>query len=455
MSWDKKQISILTTVSVTSFLGTFLISSVNIALPQIEEVFDMDAVSLSWIITAFLLASAIFLLPVGRLADLTGLRRVYRTGVTIFTIFTILSAFSLSGWMLILFRFLKGIGASMVMSTGPAILVSSFPPTQRGRVLGISVSAVYIGLALGPFAGGLITQQLGWRWIFIISALLGLAALTLNVLYLREDKPFIYKSVIDIKSSLIYALALGSLVAGSSFITSLFGQLAVVAGLVFVVLFIYNEKLSGKPVIDINLFVKNRLFAYSNIAALINYSATFAIVFLLSLYLQKIKGLTAQEAGTVLLAQPLMMAILSPLTGRLSDRVDPKIPATIGMLLCAIGLIFFSFLNSGTSILFVVINLLLVGSGFGLFSSPNMNTIMSSVEKRQYGTATGIAATMRILGQIISMTLVTLFFSLYIGQERIAVVDDELFLTGMKVSFIVFAAICFCGVWFSYARNSN
>ncbi|ASB48627.1 MFS transporter [Alkalitalea saponilacus] len=453
MSWNRTQKSALAIVTTTSFLGTFLISSVNIALPAIEEVFEMNALTLSWVITGFLLSSAILLLPLGRWADLTGIKRIYKTGATIFAISTILCGFSTSGEMLILLRVLKGVGGAMVMTTGAAILVSVFSPSERGKALGITVAAVYMGLAMGPFAGGFLTQQLGWRSIFLISGILGLISVTITWLYLGKDAPVHQPRKINLKGSLIYAISLSTLVIGSSAIPTIKGWVLIAVGVVLMALFIMIEKRAEFPVINIGMFTRNRLFAFSNLAALINYSATFAIVFLLSLYLQKIKGLSPQEAGSILLAQPLVMAILSPLTGRMSDKIEPRYLATLGMGLCTIGLALFAFVGEQTSAGLIIFYLIIMGTGFALFSSPNLNTIMSSVEKHQYAIASGVSATMRVVGQMVSMTLVTLFFAIYIGQARISEVPSEQFINGMSAAFMAFAIICFIGMWFSFNRG--
>jgi MFS family permease len=311
-----------------------------------------------------------------------------------------------------------------------------------------------MGLAVGPFAGGILTQQLGWRSIFIVSALFGLAASVVAFIFLGKDTATNQPKKVNLTGSLIYAMALMAMVIGSSQIPDGRGWLLLGTGLLLLVLFVFIEKQVRFPVIDLRLFARNKLFAFSNMAALINYSATFAIVFLLSLYLQKVKSLSPQEAGTILLFQPLMMALLSPLTGKLSDKIQPRILATTGMALTAVGLLFFAFLGEATAITPIVLNLILVGTGFALFSSPNMNTIMSSVEKHQYGVASGVSATMRVVGQMVSMTIVTLFFALYIGETQISLVADDLFMASLKWTFIAFSALAFIGIGFSYNRGN-
>jgi EmrB/QacA subfamily drug resistance transporter len=454
MHWTKKQISILAIVAITSFMGTFLISSVNIALPSIERSFGLDAVKLSWIITSFLLATAMFLLPVGRWGDLTGIRRIFKTGVVVFTISSLICGFSGSGNWLIFFRYIQGIGAAFTSTTGPAILVSAFLPQFRGRVLGMSVSAVYLGLAFGPFAGGLLTQYLGWRSIFFVSGALGLISTAIAFLFLGKDQNLLSAGKkLNLKGTLFYMIGLVALVYGSSLIPEASGWFMMGGGLLALFIFWKLESKSSMPVIETRLFTRNRLFAFSNLAALINYSATFAIVFLLSLYLQKIKEFSPRDAGIILVAQPAMMAIFSPIAGRLSDRFQPRYLATLGMTMCTIGLTAFAFLTSSTPVHIIVLLLLWVGLGFAFFSSPNMNTIMSSVSKTQLGLASGSAATMRVLGQITSMTIATFYFAGMLGGEAIELVSVPLFLKVMKWSFLTFAAISIAGIFFSYNRG--
>ena len=455
MHWTKKQMSTLAVVAITSFMGTFLISSVNIALPAIEKSFEMNAITLSWVVTAFLLSTAMFLLPFGRWGDLTGIRRLFKTGVILFTISSLICGLAVSETWLILFRFIQGIGAAMSSTTGPAILVSAFPPQQRGRVLGFSVSAVYLGLAFGPFAGGLITQYLGWRSIFHIASGLGIITAAMAFRYLGPDDIARNRSLkIDLKGTLFYMAGLVTLVYGSSQIPEAKGWLLMLGGLIALIVFWFMETKSPSPVLDTRLFTKNRLFAFSNLAALINYSATFAIVFLLSLYLQKIKGLTPRDAGMILVAQPAIMALFSPVAGRLSDKIEPRYLTTLGMALCTSGLAAFAFLNEGTPIWVIILLLIWVGFGFALFSSPNMNTIMSTVDRSQYGLASGTAATMRVVGQIVSMTIATVFFALFMGNQAIVAVADSLFLKALRWGFLTFALVSTLGIYFSYYRGT-
>jgi MFS family permease len=349
---------------------------------------------------------------------------------------------------------LQGIGAAFSSTTGAAILVAEFLPKHRGRVLGIGVSAVYLGLAFGPFFGGFLTQYLGWRSIFFFSSGFGFIATILAFLFLGKD--ILEKASnkkIDLKGTVFYMLGLVSLTYGSARIPALLGWLLMGTGIILLIVFWMFENKSFRPVLETKLFTRNRLFAFSNLAALVNYSATFSIIFLLSLYLQKVKGLAPRDAGMILVAQPIVMAIFSPYAGRLSDRIQPRYLATIGMTMCTLGLAAFAFLSESTPIGIIVFFLFWVGLGFALFSSPNMNTIMSSVEKNQLGLASGTAATMRVVGQIISMTIATIFFAVLFQKQSVEIVSNPIFLKALKLGFISSAIISLAGIYFSFSRG--
>jgi MFS family permease len=207
------------------------------------------------------------------------------------------------------------------------------------------------------------------------------------------------------------------------------------------------------PIFNINLFRDNRVFRFSNLAALANYSATFAVAFLLSLYLQYIKNFTAEHAGLILVTQPIIMIICSPITGSLSDRIEPGVIASIGMALTTIALVLLTFLGSASSLLFIMVSLIVLGMGFGFFSSPNTNAVMSSVEKRFYGVASGVVGTMRLTGQMLSMGVSLLLFALYIGEKQITPEYYPVFLKCMKMAFMISASLCFLGIFASVARG--
>ena len=447
-----KRVALLV-ATLSSFLTPFMSSSVNIALPSIGNEFSMDAVLLNWVATSYLLAAAMFLVPFGKIADIKGRKKIFSYGILIYTLSSFLSAISTSAVTLISFRILQGIGSAMIFGTGVAILTSVFPSGERGRVLGINAAAVYLGLSLGPFLGGFLTQYFGWKSIFLANVPLGLIILIFVLWKLKGEWAEAKGDKFDFVGSIIYSLSLAAIMYGFSLIPAISGLWLVIVGTFVLLLFVRWEIKVENPVLDISLFRNNTTFALSNLAALINYSATFAVGFLLSLYLQYIKALSPQNAGLILTSQPLAMAIFSPFAGRLSDRVEPRIIASAGMTLTAVSLSLFTFLNEKTTLEFVAASLILLGFSLALFSSPNTNAVMSSVERRFYGVSSATLGTMRLTGQMLSMGIAMLIFAIYIGKVQITPEHYSLFLTSMKTSFVIFAVLCFGGILASLARG--
>ena len=299
--------------------------------------------------------------------------------------------------MVIGFRVIQGIGASMIFAPGVAILTSVFPAEERGKALGINVAAVYSGLSLGPVVGGFLTQHFGWRSLFILNIPLGLMILFLTFWKLKGEWAEGKGEQFDFIGAAVYGLTLISIMYGFSLLPGITGYGFILIGILGIFVLIKWETKVKHPLLNVDLFRKNAVFAFSNLAALINYSATFAVSFLLSLYLQYTKGLTPQEAGLILIAQPILQAFCSPIAGRWSDRVEPRRVASFGMALTTVGLFSFVFLSEQTTVGFIILNLILLGLGFGLFSSPNTNAVMSSVDKRFYGVASATLGTMRMI----------------------------------------------------------
>ncbi|MEM3507500.1 MAG: MFS transporter [Candidatus Bathyarchaeia archaeon] len=451
MNWHRKIILLATTLG--SFLTTFMSSSINIALPSIGEEFLIDTISLSWIATSFLLATAMFLVPIGRIADIYGRKKIFTFGISFFTFSSLLSIISKSAALLIIFRFLQGIGAAMIYGTSVAILTSVFSINERGTILGINVASVYLGLSLGPFLGGFLTQHYGWRSIFFTNVILGLIIILLVTLKLKEEWVEAEGEKFDYVGSIIYGFSLLIIMYSLSILPEMLGAWLVIIGIFGIFSFFFWETKTKNPILDVNLFRSNMVFAFSNLATLINYSATFAITFLLSLYLQYIKGLDPQSAGLTLIAQPIVMTISSPLAGKLSDKIEPRVVASFGMALTTLGLFTFVFLNEKTHLKSILAGLIIIGFGLALFSSPNTNAIMSSVKKKFYGVASGTLGTMRVVGQMLSMGIVMLIFSFHIGKTQINHEFYSLFLVGIKTSFIIFSILCFIGIFASLARG--
>lgn len=446
--------AVLFIIALASFLPPFAISSINIALPSIANEFAMDAISQGWVSISYLLTSAMLLIPLGRFADIHGRKKMFIFGTAIFTLSSFLLAISTATTYFISARVLQGIGSAMLFGTGVAILTSVFPSGEKGKALGINTAAVYLGLSLGPAIGGFLTQQFGWRSIFLLNVPSGLTMICLICLKLKGEWAESKGEKFDLIGSFIYCLMLVALMYGFSSLSTMTSAWLIPIGAVGILAFVKWETKVTSPILNIHIFRNNTVFAFSNLAALINYSATNAVSFLLSLYLQYIKGFSPQNAGLVLLSQPVIQAIFSPLAGRLSDKIEARIISSVGMACTAVGLSLLAFLNEITPLEFIVTSLVLLGFGFALFSSPNMNAVMSSVEKRFYGVASGTIATMRHIGQMMSMIIATTMFAVYIGGTQITPEYYPLFLISAQTAFIIFAVLCFAGIFASLARGN-
>jgi len=453
MTADKKQLSIvLCATTLSAFITPFMGSSVNVALPVMAQDLSMTALTLSWVPSSFLLAAAITLVPLGRLADICGRKKFFFWGAIIFTLASLLCSWSPTATFLILARIIQGIGGAMIFSTGTAILVAAFPVRERGGILGINIAAVYVGLTIGPFVGGLLTEQLGWRCIFLFTALFGFMMLLLILFMAKEEWQSANGEHFDFTGSLLYAIALFAVMYGFSLLPDLQAGGLILFGIVCLFFFIRHQLRVPYPLLNIHLFRDNRVFAFSNLAALINYCATFAVTFLLSLYLQHIQALTPLQAGMILIAEPAVQASFSPLAGRLSDRFEPGIIASIGMALNVAGLIPLMFINFATSISYIVFCLIVLGLGFALFSSPNVNAAMSAVENKYYGIASATLATMRMIGQMFSMGITMLVFAVFLGDRPLDQAGG-LLLQCIQLIFFILGILCCAGIFASLARG--
>ncbi len=440
---------VLVIATLAAFLTPFMSSAVNIALPSIAAEFALDAVSLSLVASSYLLATAMFLVPFGRYADIYGRKRIFTLGVMVFTVSAMLAMLATSGPMLILIRFIEGMGSAMIYGTGVAMITSVFPPEERGQALGVNVTAVFIGLTIGPFLGGYLTEFLTWRSIFLTNIPLGIYIIYQVRRHLDEEWADARGEKFDLPGSVFYSMMLLAVMFGLPHLPDPGGIVALVFGVILAGAFYAWETRTPDPVLNIPLLASNRAFAFSNLAALINFSATFAVAFLLSLYLQVVRGLDPGTAGLILVAQPIVQAIFATPAGRLSDRVDPQYVASAGMVFITLGLAIFTFLTPETPIPEIIASLVLLGFGYALFSSPNTNAIMTSVDRSLYGVASGMLATMRTTGMMLSLAIVTVIFALLIGTTQICPEVQGSFMASLHATFMVFTILCTLGIFAS------
>ena len=378
---------LLVATMATHFFNPFMGAAVNVALKKIGTEYTMSAVELSWVSMSYLLGMVVFLVPFGRLGDIWGRTKMFLLGTIIFALTTFLCALVPDSPYLIAMRFAQGIAAAMMSATLMALVISAFPPEKRGKVIGLNVSSVYLGSSLAPMIGGFLTDALSWRSIFVINATASTLIAILIIWKLNKEWSVTVKEKFDFGGSAVYMVSISMLMYGLSKLPKTDAAIFTLAGLAGLFIFIRIELKTKFPVLNIRLFTQNMIFALSNLSAFINYSATFSISFMLSLYLQYVMGMKATHAGVVLIIQPVMMAIVASFSGRLSDKKNPRMLAAIGMGTSALGLFLLSLINKDTTTPYILLGLFVLGTGFGMFSSPNTNVIMGSLDKKVYGTA--------------------------------------------------------------------
>ncbi len=448
-----EQRAALATITVSAFALPLMLSSVTVALPAVAGALAMDAVLLSWVPLVFLTSSAAAVLVCGRLADMYGRKRIFTYGTIGVLASSMLVALAQSGEWLIALRALQGVSAAMLYATQVAILSSIYPPERRGQAIGLMAASVYMGLTCGPLLGGWLVELAGWRAAFVAHVPLTLLVLLIGIPRVRGEWAAERRGRFDTAGAVLYAAAIVFLMWGGSVLPRLAGTLAMIAGVLLMWLFLRHERDQTDPLFNVRLFYTNRVFALSSLASLLMYTATFSVLVLASLYLQYLKGLSPTRAGTVMLAQPLLVALVSPLAGRWSDRVEPRILASVGMAITALGLLLLSRIEIATPLPRIAAGLAIVGLGFSLFASPNVNAIMGSVGRTEYGAAGGAVATMRVLGQLCSMGLVAMAFALTIGRVEITPDNYPRLAAAIGVSYLVAAGLCVPGIACSLARG--
>jgi EmrB/QacA subfamily drug resistance transporter len=445
--------AVLFVVSAVQFLTPFMLSAVGVALPAIGREFSATAVQLGLVETVYIFAFSLFLIPAGRLGDIYGRKRIFTIGILVFTAGTVLISLAFTIESFIGFRFIQGCGGAMISGTSVAILSSVFPSANRGRAMGIIVGCVYLGLSLGPVLSGFMVTHLGWRWIFYLGVLVELFCLCLTVLKLKGEWAEARGERFDYVGTFLYIISLFCLIYGT--LNQKEGGIYLVfiasGGLGFLIFLAFEYRCSS-PILDVGLVTRNRVFAFSNLATLINYAASFGIAFFFSLYLQVVRGYSPQSAGWILIIQPVFQATLSPFFGRLADRVSPAGLATCGMALCTLSLGLASQVHAGTPMRVIMGMLALMGVGFSLFSSPNTTTVMGSVPPKSFGIASSFLATMRTMGMLCSMTIITLVFKHIMGDHPVSAQTKPFFLASMHLCMMIFCFLCVAGVFCSMVR---
>ncbi|MEJ2524916.1 MAG: MFS transporter [Desulfuromonadales bacterium] len=431
MAEKSSRTATLLVICTAHFLMPFMMSAVGVALPAIGREFKASAMQLGLVETTYVLSASIFLLAMGRMGDIYGRRRVFQIG---------LIAFTCAGGLL-------SQAWSIESLIGLRFTITTIKPWGEKRThLDYEIDGMVVKI-------NVLVNTFGWRAIFYLVVPLGLITFAVSWFRLRGEWAESRGEPFDWQGSLIYAVAILMLITGASNLDRGHWAWALaLAGMAGIALFLRFEAKAAYPVLDVALLRRNRVFAFSNLAALLNYAATFGVTFFLSLYLQFVKGMNPREAGTLLIIQPIIQALFSPFCGRLADRFPAPLVATIGMSFCALGLAIAASISAASSLTRVVLTLITLGLGFALFSSPNISVIMGSIPSRYLGVASGLNSTMRTLGMMASMTVITIIFSILMGDQAVTPQTQPQFLVSMHTALLTFSGLCVIGIFLSLGR---
>lgn len=439
---------ILFICAVLSFFAVFAVNSVMVVIPTIAAEFHMNNIVQNWAIIIFLLVVAVLSVPAGQISGKYGLKKVTIISVVLFILISIANVLVTSSEQFLLCRLVLGISLSFFNVTSMAMVVSAFAPEERGKALGITITGVYIALSLAPVLGGVLNYQFGWRSVVLFGVPFLLVILALLLTKVDEEWITFGDIPLDVKGSIAYGIGMVLFIYGFTILNTSLGVILTVLGIIVLIIFGLIELREAHPVFDIRFF-KNRRFLSANFASLCAYLATFAVTTILNYHLQYIKGMDSQTAGIILLAAPLFQVVLAPIAGRLSDKYVPQVLAAIGMGLGTVSLVLFSFLNEGTSIGFLIVSMIIYGVGFGLFSPPNTNVIMSSVPPKDTSVASASVATMRTVGQAMSLGILTLVFAFVMGNVPIVEQYYPLLISSCQITCIICVLLCIASVFAS------
>ena len=439
---------VLIVATLTSFFTVFLSSAVMVAVTSLASEFGMSNIIQNWVTMLFFLAVAIFTIPAGQLSGKFGLKKSMVFGSAVYILSSIVAVFSINSEMFLICRLIQGIGVSFLNVASMAMVVSAFSPQERGKAIGINVTGVYLATSTSPVIGGFLNFQFGWRSIFLTSVPFLILILVLLISQIKEEWITMGEVPIDWKGCIVYSLGILLFIYGFTRLDESIGIILTVVGIIVLGLFVALELREKYPVFDVKFF-KNPKFSSANFAALTAYLATFAVTTIVNYHLQYIRGYDSQMAGLILLVAPLIQVIMAPISGRLSDKVNPQKLAAIGMFFGAISLAMLSMLGDSTPLWFLIVAMISHGLGFGIFSSPNTNAIMGSVPPKDTPVASASVATMRVIGQTMSMGMLTLVFAFVMGNVPMVEKYFPLLITSSQITCLICMVLCVTSVFAS------
>lgn len=447
-----RRIWIFVALGAGAFMSTMGASAVNAVLPVIRETFGASVATIEWVVAIFLLVVSALLLTFGRLGDLRGHRPIYLLGFTIFLAGSLLCGFAGGPGRLIAARAVQALGAAMLFANSPGILTKAFPPEARGRVLGLLSTMTYLGLTAGPTLGGWMTERWSWRWVFFINIPAGLLALALGARYIPRESPPEAERRFDFGGAMAFMAGLTALLLGLNQAhawgwPSAPTILTLLGGVLILALFIWIERRVEGPMLDLSLF-RVRIFSTATASAGLNYVSIYTCLFLMPFYLIQARGLSPAQAGALLTVQPLVMAVVAPISGSLSDRIGSRLPSTLGMAILSVGAVLLARLEAASSFREIAIALGIVGLGTGIFISPNSSALLGAAPRNRQGIAGGILATARNVGMVLGVGISGAIFATMLARGA------DVF-AALRGGFIAAAVAAILGVAISAARGDE
>lgn len=451
-SIDQKWL-VLVAIGMSTFMSALDTSVVNTVLPVITKSFSSEVATVEWVVIIYLLIVSGLLLSFGRLGDIRGHKQIFISGFSIFILSSALCGWSPTIGYLIAFRGFQALGAAMLAANSPAILTKNFPSSQRGQALGLQATMTYLGLTVAPSLGGWLTDLISWRAVFYINIPVGGFALLLSWLFIPKDDQEKKAEPFDFPGAALFVAGLVALLLGLNQGYAWGWTSPVILGLiifsvVILSIFVFLEYRRTNPLLDLSLF-KDQYFSFSMISAVLNYIAIFSILLMMPFYLLDGRGFSPSQAGLILTIQPIVMAIVAPISGSISDRIGTRIPSFLGMAVLSIGLFFMSRLGPSTPLSQVGLTLGIVGLGTGTFISPNNSAIMGSAPRKRQGIAAGLLATARSTGMVLGVGLAGAIFTTILASAS----GENTIYFAISTSLLVAAALAAIGSLFSIIKK--
>ena len=446
----KERHTVLLACCIGGFLAPLITTMINLAVPVISIDFGISAHDQGWLIMSYFLSSVAFMIPMSRLSDLYGKKRMFMIGILIVIAGSLMSALSPTFIVLLIWRVITGIGTACISSTSISMIAQVYPKASRGLPFAMNTMCIYIGASLGPVLGGIITEVLGWEYIFLSVIPFSIAALFAMLLFKKdfrtaEGEPF------DLKGSLLYGIGIVVLMYGVLTVPEITSAAFIAAGTVLMIAFFIFETREDHPVLMVGLF-REKVFRRSTMAAFLNYGSSYAVVFTMSLYLQNIGMYAPGAAGLIILVQPAIQAVVTPFAGRMSDKTDPRFLTTAGMLMMLSSTALMATLTVEVEMIKIYMILIMTGIGYGLFSSPNTNLVMGSVTQKSYSESSGVIAVMRQVGMMVSVAIIMCMIAFTMGTDtNIPSMTNE-FISAIRYAFTVCCGLAVIGAfmaWFS------